>query len=130
MSVAAPKAQAREPIQLDVIMVCRKREQDSRAVKDDAVVLVEAIAVAEKKIAKLRGIGLTLSLNDRRIILFSQFLSRLGPVESPEHACNALRDCQGDLDAAAVRFGSNPPATAAGGRRHRLQRQSSLPFSE
>lgn len=132
MSVATPKAQAREPIQLDVILVCRKREQDLRATQEKAAALREAIAIAEQKIARLCGIGLTLSLNDRRIILFSQFLSCLGPVESPDQACNALRDCQECLDATAERFGSNSPAAtaAAGNRRSRLQKQPSLPFSE
>jgi putative DNA methylase len=30
MSVAAPKSQAKEPIQLDVVLVCRKRATDDR----------------------------------------------------------------------------------------------------
>ena len=81
MSVAAPKSQAREPIQLDVILVCRKRAFDARRPEPSAAALARAFAKAVAKAARLGSKGLELSRNDRRVILYSQFLAELGPVE-------------------------------------------------
>jgi hypothetical protein len=80
MSVAAPKSQAREPIQLDVILVCRKRAFDARRPEPSAAALARAFAKAVAKAARLGSKGLEMSRNDRRVILYSQFLAELGPV--------------------------------------------------
>jgi len=76
--VAAPKSQAREPIQLDVILLCRKRSFDPRRPEPSAGVLAKALAKAVAKAARLGSKGLELSRNDRRVILYSQFLAELG----------------------------------------------------
>jgi hypothetical protein len=71
MSVATPKSQAKEPIQLDIILVCRKE-----AVRQhDGPTVSEAIESARTKLARLRQAGFTLSRNDRRIVLFGQLLT-------------------------------------------------------
>jgi hypothetical protein len=74
MSVAAPKAQAKEPIQIDVILICRKQELDFR----HAVAASDAFSVGvERAIAKakrLQGAGIDLSRNDKRVLLIGQFL--------------------------------------------------------
>jgi putative DNA methylase len=74
MSVATPKSQAKEPIQLDIIIVCRK--QDSPALPPP-VSPANAIESAKSKLARLRGEGFALSRNDRRIVLFGQILATL-----------------------------------------------------
>lgn len=73
MSVATPKAQAKEPIQLDIAIVCRKNsvsgsDRPSREI---------ALASAMQKLARLRNSGLSLSRNDQRVVLFGQILSTL-----------------------------------------------------
>jgi putative DNA methylase len=78
MSVATPKSQAKEPIQFDIIVVCRKREtisQDSIPTDDDTIVS------AKGKIQRLLAEGFTLSRNDRRIVLFGQKLTMLRSVD-------------------------------------------------
>ena len=75
MSGAAPKAQAKEPIQLDIIVVCRKL---SRALRPPSE--TEAITVAQAKIVRLEAAGFTLSRNDRRIVFHGQLLTTLRSV--------------------------------------------------
>jgi putative DNA methylase len=102
MSVAAPKSQAKEPIQLDVIFVCRKREEDPRQPVPPSEAAMQAEAFAREKLARLRGIGLSHSRNDCRVVVMSQFLALLGPVRSPELAVEALVSLRERLDAMAL----------------------------
>lgn len=74
MSVATPKSQAKEPIQLDIIVVCRK--QDSREPRTPQSVS-EAIERAKLKLRRLRQEGFDLSRNDRKIVLCGQLLATL-----------------------------------------------------
>lgn len=101
MSVATPKSQAREPIQLDVILVCRKKERDARAPLEPAEALDNATKRAHQKLIRLASLGLNLSRSDRRITIISQFISALGPVASAEIAVHALLQQQTKLEEAA-----------------------------
>src|SRR5437660_529267 len=74
MSVGAPKSQAKEPIQLDVVLVCRKQAADTRKRTDAEIAFQRAIEHATAKAKRLSDCGLTLSINDRRVVLISQFL--------------------------------------------------------
>ena len=98
MSVAAPKSQAKEPIQLDMVLVCRKTAQDSRRIRDIPVIFQESSRRALDKLTRLASIGLNLSRNDRRIVFISQFLASLGPVAYPEAAAGMLLEHQGELE--------------------------------
>jgi putative DNA methylase len=77
MSVAAPKSQAKEPIDLDVLIVCRKRNSDRRSRHGDEEALQRAIATAEEKVRRFNRVGRQLSRNDVRVILLSQLLVEL-----------------------------------------------------
>jgi putative DNA methylase len=90
MSVAAPKAQAKEPIQLDIIMVCRKRHADQRGKAGPEIAFTNAVARAKAKLARLRRLGLGLSLNDHRVVLMSQFLVELCPQRKALELLNTL----------------------------------------
>ena len=74
MSVATPKAQAKEPIQLDIILVCRKFILGH---KRQPVTMENALKSAEAKIFRLSQEGFSLSRNDRKIIFFGQILTAL-----------------------------------------------------
>ena len=76
MSVATPKSQAKEPIQLDIVLVCRKKTDSWRTKGVDV-----AVSVAEEKLNRLRNIGLRLSVNDYRIVMFGQLLTTLSNVD-------------------------------------------------
>jgi len=101
MSVATPKSQASEPIQLDIILVCQKKECDTRIPLEPSEALDEAVKRASHKLTRLAAIGLKLSQNDRRIILISQFVAAVGPVASADVAAHALLTEQKRLEAAA-----------------------------
>jgi hypothetical protein len=89
MSVATPKAQAKEPIQLDIIIVCKKADK----LKDRHPASRErATEIALDKIRRLQSSGFSLSVNDKKIVLFGQLLTTLSPardidliVESVKH---------------------------------------------
>ena len=102
MSVAAPKSQAKEPIQLDVLLVCRKQPADKRAQQNVDAATERAIAHAKAKAARLQGCGLTLSANDRRIILIGQFLVESCPGRSAAQLSGVLSETLKELDNAAL----------------------------
>jgi putative DNA methylase len=98
MSVATPKSQAKEPIQLDVILVCRNREEDQRPRLPPTDACDKAVDLASNKIERLAVSGLTLSRNDCRVVVFSQFLSALGPVDVLTEPARAVMRPGGALD--------------------------------
>lgn len=98
LSVAAPKSQAREPIQLDVIIVCRKRESDIRPILKTDQMFAKAASQARRKASRLASVGIRLSHNDLRVISISQFIAALGPGISMEKAVNALMESEAKLD--------------------------------
>jgi putative DNA methylase len=72
MSVAAPKAHAKAPIQLDIIIVCRKAGPSFQPRQT-----AEALSSARTKIARLCEAGFILSRNDQKVILYGQLLTTL-----------------------------------------------------
>ncbi len=72
MSVATPKSQAKEPIQLDIVIVCRKIDE---VVDRKNETPLEAIIAARAKLQRLRMAGLSLSRNDKKVVLYGQLLT-------------------------------------------------------
>lgn len=103
MSVATPKSQAKEPIQLDIVLVCRPTEVDARSPREPAECVGVAASRGIEKLSRLRAIGLDLSLNDCRIMVISQFVSSIGPLSSSQAAVGALRSQQPRLEEVAQR---------------------------
>lgn len=90
MSVAKPKARAKSPIDLDVLMVCRKRRNRADT-GSGAQVMASALAAAREQIARFNQAGRLLSQNDVRVVLHSQLLVNLSP-DTPDRALAALPD--------------------------------------
>ena len=78
MSVAMPKSQAKEPIQLDIIIVCKKAVATSKPSEVSA-----AMASAKEKSRRLRSLGFDMSRNDIKIVFHGQLLTTL---KSPSDA--------------------------------------------
>jgi putative DNA methylase len=72
MSVATPKSQANEPIQLDIVIVCRKRDGSAKRQSPES-----ALRKAQRKISRLESAGFKLSQNDKKIIMYGQLLVTL-----------------------------------------------------
>jgi putative DNA methylase len=77
MSVAAPKSQAKEPIDLDILLVCRKKMSDERKKLDISSASTVANSITDDKVSRFNKVGRKLSKNDVRIILLSQILVEL-----------------------------------------------------
>lgn len=125
MSVAAPKSQAKEPIQLDVVLVCRKQARDARRKAEVKVALQRAIEHATAKATRLQDCGLVLSVNDRRIILISQFLVEVCAGRSAQQISDVLASELTDLDLAALRL-LEPSASQEPARNQQDEEQLAL----
>jgi adenine-specific DNA methylase len=90
MSVATPKSQAKEPIDYDIIMVCRKAGGTKPCPLPFDAVLGAATEAALEQASRLRASGRPLSRNDARVILMSQLLKHLSgqPVTSEDPIVN------------------------------------------
>ena len=78
MSVAAPKRQAKAPINFDIIMVCRKNRHESSGI--DVVGepnLPVAFKRAEAQISRLRREGWELSQNDIGVVVMAQVVAEI-----------------------------------------------------
>lgn len=76
MAGATPKRQAKEPINLDVIIVCRKRTNPLR-LPTWRPSIEEAVQEASEQVTRLRSSGRKLSRNDVRVVLMAQIIKRL-----------------------------------------------------
>jgi putative DNA methylase len=75
MAVATPKSQAKQPIQIDAILVCCKRSADTRPRQEADEALAAAIRKARAKARRMRLSGRSLSQADERVLMFGQFLA-------------------------------------------------------
>ena len=91
MSVATPKSQAKEPIQLDIIIVCRRAGVLDRP----RPTVAEALESARAKLGRLRGTGFELSRNDRKIVVLGQLLTTL---RSPRDAAHFAVHADAELE--------------------------------
>lgn len=109
MSVATPKTQAKEPIQLDIILVCRK----ALAVPDKAPNRASALERAQEKVQRLEHAGFKLSRNDRRIVLQGQLMTTLRAVDGAAELGTLV---EASLDAAPADARATPalPTSARG----------------
>ncbi|MBK1736094.1 hypothetical protein CKO15_12600 [Halorhodospira abdelmalekii] len=98
MSVAMPKHQAKEPIDLDIIIVCRKRSQIQKH-KWNGDLFSTVTPVVTRQASRLIDSGRRLSRNDVRIIVMAQVLRQLSHAHSMEDALHILDDMNGDTEA-------------------------------
>ncbi len=77
MSVAAPKSQAKHPIDIDVVLVCRKLHFDERERLVSVAALKLARQATEERVAQFSRKRTPLSAADERVIFLSQLLVAL-----------------------------------------------------
>ena len=92
MSVATPKSQAKDPIQLDIILVCRKASK-AASPRPEAPLAIEA---AKAKIRRLQAAGFDLSRNDQKIVVIGQLLTTL---EEPDDVAGIAIEAETAVDA-------------------------------
>lgn len=102
MSVAAPKSQAKEPIDIDIILVCRKASVDERSYRDDEVAWLRGIETTRAKVSRYLQKARRFSKNDMRVLLISQLLVQLSPGRSVDQVKNALLTMMSRVEANAA----------------------------
>ena len=103
MSVAVPKLQAKEPIDFDIVLVCRKRAclaAPQRIGDRWSTVL----PIVSGQVMRLRRRGRRLSRNDVRIIVMAQLIRQLSHMPTPEDALSCLESSEPEVEAAIERF--------------------------
>ncbi len=108
MSVAMPKNQAKSPIDLDIILVCRKREDVKAQVLFHEDAWNQALAVAGNQIERLRRVGRKLSRNDIRVVLTAQVIRFLSNSDDLEAAYAFLADKENTIDRTISLWELNP----------------------
>lgn len=86
MAVATPKSRAKSPINLDVLLVCRKRLKTGNRMPSKADCLATAVEHTANRIESFNAIGRALSQNDIRVVLHSQLLVQINGAGSSEEA--------------------------------------------
>jgi putative DNA methylase len=90
MSVAAPKSQAREPIDIDIVLACRKASVDRRDAQEDEAAWSHGIEKTRAKALRYLQRARCFSKNDMRVLLTSQLLVQLCPGRSADQVKNTL----------------------------------------
>ena len=98
MSVGTPKAQAKEPIQFDIAIVCRKTLVYTEKPPSQKT----ALNAAKEKLARLESGGFTLSRNDQKIVLFGQLLTTLRESSELGEIAAAVESTQEELPPAGT----------------------------
>ena len=97
MSVALPKQQAKEPIDIDIIIVCRKRMQlKNHTWNEDVLSIVTPVVISQAN--RLIASGRYLSRNDVRVIVMAQILRQLSSAPSIDAALHSLDNLNGDTE--------------------------------
>lgn len=118
MSVAMPKLQAKEPIDLDIILVCRKRSR-MKTYRWNGDLWGTVAPSARAQAERLRASGRRLSRNDVRIIVMAQLLRQISRSPTLESALRLLDTANSETEtlidrihaAGAGTFKDKPHAT-------------------
>lgn len=97
MSVAMPKFQAKEPIDLDIILVCRKRST-LPSLKWNGDLWDTVLPIAYEQVARLRKLRRKLSLNDVRIVVMAQLIRQLSRMRESNAALSLLQTSEPEIE--------------------------------
>lgn len=112
MSIAQPKQQAKEPIDLDIIVVCRQAHRVAPVGTAQPALLEEAEQEAANQIARLNSVGKWLSRNDARVILMAQLVKHLSSLPSAQ-ALAALQIVEPTIERTIARLHGEQATLAA-----------------
>jgi hypothetical protein len=98
MSVATPKHQAKEPIDLDIILVCRKRSEWKLKVSVEPDLWSSAKEAAKAQITCFNGAGRRLSRNDIRVVFMGQIVSRISQLKELKLMKILLTDFESQIE--------------------------------
>jgi adenine-specific DNA methylase len=97
MSVAMPKQQTKEPIDLDIVVVCRKRGY-IQPTDHEEIPWKDVERLARNQIDRFGRTGRQLSRNDVRVIIMGQLLKSLSSHSSFDMSYNMLINADRDIE--------------------------------
>ncbi len=97
MSVAMPKLQAKEPIDLDIILVCRKRSS-LPSLQWNGDLWDTILPIVSEQVVRLRELRQKLSLNDVRIIVMAQLIRQLSRMRELKAALSLLQTSEPEIE--------------------------------
>lgn len=97
MSVSMPLQQAKSPIHLDLILVCRRDLGDIAGQPGDGA-LLSALDRAEAQISSLKTVGIRVSLGDAKVILMGRFLCEAHKMRNLDLEEKFLKELEQDID--------------------------------
>ncbi|MCK5291763.1 MAG: helix-turn-helix domain-containing protein [Thermoplasmata archaeon] len=97
MSVARPKRQAKEPIDLDIIIVCKRTDSKKRSAWNREE-LKRCIEKAGEQIRRFNRTDRKLSRNDIRVVLMAQIIKSISICCDLEHGLEAVAHVNGEIE--------------------------------
>lgn len=97
MSVSMPLKQAKSPIHLDLILICRRTRGGATAEAGEDP-LASAIHDAECQVSSLRRVGIKVSLGDAKVILMGRVLCEAHRMRSLDGEERFLRELEDGVD--------------------------------
>jgi hypothetical protein len=85
MSVATPKHQAKDPIDIDIVLVCRKKSQAPKC-SANSDMWKNVGRAACRQVRRLRAAGQSLSRNDVRVVIMGQLFCALSMHQTTKDA--------------------------------------------
>ena len=98
MSVAMPKHQAREPIDLDIIIVCRKSNLIEPLLQPPGMLLIDSAEETRDLTIRFNKAGRKLSRNDIRVILMARAITGLSRLRDIDTINNYLNSNENTID--------------------------------
>lgn len=117
MSVAMPKHQAKEPIDLDIVLVCRKRSALKKH-QWDGDLWGTIRRKAASQVIRLRRVGRKLSRNDVRIVVMAQLIRQLSRSYTLDAVSSLLEASGAEIEAAIGALHSMDNQKTAGADSH------------
>jgi putative DNA methylase len=98
MSVSMPLQQAKSPIHLDLILVCRKNSEIKNGAFKKSPIIVKAVTGAKQQVSALKGAGIKVSLGDAKVILMGRLLCEIHAMKQLDLEEKYLDDIEDDVD--------------------------------
>lgn len=97
MSVSMPLQQAKSPIHLDLILVCKKNTH-VRNTKTSFAETRRALSTSKNQINSLRSVGINVSLGDAKVILMGQLLCEATLIQDISKEEKYLKEIEKNID--------------------------------
>ncbi|MBN1550032.1 hypothetical protein JW979_01130 [bacterium] len=107
MSVSMPLQQAKSPIHLDLILVCRKDSKNLKRPRKDGPDIMSAVNSAKQQISALKRVQIKVSLGDAKVTLMGRLLCELHSIRQLDLEERYLEEIENDIDSYVGQLAAN-----------------------